>query len=78
VFKNSKLEKLAQENLASRVVMALSTLTIDDFMNHVLSAMKAPRHFRKARFSIVFYSKSVKFSIHFAGHNKLEKVFQKL
>eukprot|EP00353_Schmidingerella_taraikaensis_P002632 CAMPEP_0185581126 /NCGR_PEP_ID=MMETSP0434-20130131/18116_1 /TAXON_ID=626734 ORGANISM="Favella taraikaensis, Strain Fe Narragansett Bay" /NCGR_SAMPLE_ID=MMETSP0434 /ASSEMBLY_ACC=CAM_ASM_000379 /LENGTH=161 /DNA_ID=CAMNT_0028199589 /DNA_START=840 /DNA_END=1326 /DNA_ORIENTATION=+ len=40
--------------------------------------MKATRYVRRSRIKIGFVGKSVKFPIHFAGHNPLEKVFAKI
>ena len=39
VFKHKALEALAQANLTSRVVMALQSLTVEDFLEEVLEAM---------------------------------------
>ena len=65
LFKHDKLEKLAETNLSSRVVMALQSLTVKEFIAEVLSAMKATRSVRKSRIDIVFYGKSVRFPIRF-------------
>ena len=78
VFKNSQLETLAEKNLKSRVVRALLSLTVDEFISEVLGAMKAPRSMRKSLIRIGFVSKSVKFPIHFSGHDRLQNVFKKI
>lgn len=64
-FNNAKLEKLAETNLKSRVVMALQSLTVKEFIAEVLEAMKATRSLRKYRIDIVFYGKSQRFPIRF-------------
>ena len=51
--------------MSSRVVMALQSLTVKEFIAEVLSAMKATRSVRKSRIDIVFYGKSVRFPIRF-------------
>ena len=40
VFKHRVLEALAEANLTSRVVMALKSLTVDEFLEKVLDAMQ--------------------------------------
>ena len=65
LFNNAKLETLAETNLKSRVVMALQSLTVKEFIAEVLEAMQATRSLRKYRIDIVFYGKSVRFPIRF-------------
>ena len=77
-FKHKKLEKLAEENLQSRNVMALYSLTVNDFLKEVLVAMKAARMVHHSRVQIVFCGKSVPFPIHFSGSDYMEKVFKKI
>ena len=78
VFKHKDLIKLADKNLTSSIVMALQSLTVDEFLNELLQAMKAPSHIRRSRIQIGFLSKSAKFPVHFAGHNLLLKVFKQI
>ena len=40
---------LGEKNLTSRVVMALQSLTVNEFLEELLHAMQAPRHIRKSR-----------------------------
>ena len=58
LFKNESLEKLAGKNLSSRVVMALQSLTIKQFIAEVLTAMRASKSVRRSRIEVVFYGKS--------------------
>lgn len=58
LFKNENLETLAERNLKSRVVMALETLTIKQFIAEVLVAMQASKSVRRSRIEVVFYGKS--------------------
>ena len=59
--------------------MALHSLTVNDFMEEVLRAMKSEsKHVRKSRIEIVFYGKSVKSPFHFRGTDLLEKVHKKI
>ena len=41
VFKHEKLESIASSNLKSRTVMALQSLTVNEFLAEVLIAMNA-------------------------------------
>lgn len=78
-FKHEKLENIAQQNLKSRTVMAMSNLTVNEFKIEVLNAMNAMSHrIRKSQIDIAFSSKSVKFPIHFQDYEYLEKVFKKI
>lgn len=77
MFKHPKLEAYAERNLKSRVVMALKSLTVKEFISEVLGAMKA-ESVRKSRVEVRFVSKSVKFPISFSSHDLLEKVFKKI
>ena len=58
LFNNENLETLAGKNLKSRVVMALETLTIKQFIAEVLVAMQAKKSVRRSRIEVVFYGKS--------------------
>ncbi len=78
IFKHEKLENLADANLKSRIVMALQSLTVEQFIKEVLYAMKASRHIRRSTISIGFAGKSFKAPITFHGHDLLEKVFTKI
>ena len=78
VFKNSALESLAEKNLSTRLVMALQSLTIDDFIAEVLDHMRAPRQIRKSHVKIGFVGKSLKSPFFFEGHTRMERVFQKI
>jgi len=40
--------------------------------------MNAPKKVHKSHIEVRFVSKSVKFPIHFAGQDRLEKVFKKI
>jgi len=46
LFKHEKLERLAEKNLKSRVVMALQSLTVKDFITEVHKALNASRKVR--------------------------------
>lgn len=78
VFKHEKLEALAETNLKSRVVMALQSLTVKQFIAEVLHAMKASSSVRRSRIDIVFYGKSVRFPIRFQSNDYMQKVFKKI
>ena len=45
--------------------MALQSLTINQFIAEVMSAMSASKNVRKSRIEVVFYGKSVQFPIRF-------------
>ena len=70
---------MALANLTTRVVMALQSLTVDDFMEEVLIAMNSEsKRIRKSRIEIVFYGKSIKSPFHFRRNDLLEKVHTKI
>jgi len=71
VFKHEKLEGLAQKHLKSRTILALPQLSVNEFLNEVLEAMKAVGLVRRFKISIYFFGKSVRFPIHFEGRDNL-------
>ena len=58
-FNHPELESLALEHLESRVTMALQSLTVNEFVFHILAALHAPRSVMKSRFKAMFRSKSM-------------------
>ena len=78
VFKNAQLETLAEQNLKRRLVLALQYLTVSQFKDEVLQAMRLPRNISRSKIEIRFYGKSARFPITFQGGDLIEKVFKKI